>query len=213
MGKAQARVPSTYNMCVIVCANANYVRQITRCADMKPENPDRGHQYDLDSQRHQRLFHKNEIDKTEKYLICKKGRKINTAKVFYSFLDDIGTSKVDKDVRECSHAAVKRQPIAVFSPVLTAPSALFRPCLRPSERVPARSVPLKPPPAAPGGGRALHSWWLTNVCVIIPLRRCQCLLEASAWMNEGRYITYFLTYLLSYFCFLVLADLFRTTRG
>ena len=28
------------------------------------------------------------------------------------------------------------------------PSALFRPCLRPSERVPARSVPSKPPPAA-----------------------------------------------------------------
>ena len=32
------------------------------------------------------------------------------------------------------------------------PSALFRPCLRPSERVPARSVPSKPPPAAAGGG-------------------------------------------------------------
>ena len=28
------------------------------------------------------------------------------------------------------------------------PSALFRPCLRPSERVPARSVPSKQPPAA-----------------------------------------------------------------
>ena len=30
------------------------------------------------------------------------------------------------------------------------PSALFRPCLRPSERVPARSVPSKPPPAMLG---------------------------------------------------------------
>ena len=33
------------------------------------------------------------------------------------------------------------------------PSALFRPCLRSSERVPARSVPSKPPPAT---GGALH---------------------------------------------------------
>ena len=32
------------------------------------------------------------------------------------------------------------------------PSALFRPCLQPSERVTARSVPSKPPPGAPGGG-------------------------------------------------------------
>ena len=32
------------------------------------------------------------------------------------------------------------------------PSALFRPCLQPSERVPARSVPSKRPPVAPGGG-------------------------------------------------------------
>ena len=30
--------------------------------------------------------------------------------------------------------------------------ALFRPCLRPSERAPARSVPSRPPPAAAGGG-------------------------------------------------------------
>ena len=35
-------------------------------------------------------------------------------------------------------------PYARFSPH---PSALFRPCMRPSERVPARSVPSKPPPA------------------------------------------------------------------
>ena len=32
------------------------------------------------------------------------------------------------------------------------PAALFRPCLRPSERVPARSVSSKPPPAALGAG-------------------------------------------------------------
>ena len=32
------------------------------------------------------------------------------------------------------------------------PSALFRPCLRPSERVPARSVRSKPPPTAAGDG-------------------------------------------------------------
>ena len=32
------------------------------------------------------------------------------------------------------------------------PSALFQPCLRPSERVPARFVTSKPPPGAPGGG-------------------------------------------------------------
>ena len=32
------------------------------------------------------------------------------------------------------------------------PSALLQPCLRPSERVAARSVPLKPPPGAAGGG-------------------------------------------------------------
>ena len=34
------------------------------------------------------------------------------------------------------------------------PSALSRPCLRPSKRVPARSVPSKPPPAAPALGRS-----------------------------------------------------------
>ena len=49
------------------------------------------------------------------------------------------------------------------------PSALFRPCLRPSERVTARSVPSKPPlqkvaaGAVPGGGfdgteRAVMRW-------------------------------------------------------
>ena len=32
------------------------------------------------------------------------------------------------------------------------PSALLRPCVRPSERVPASSVPSKPPPVAAGGG-------------------------------------------------------------
>ena len=32
------------------------------------------------------------------------------------------------------------------------PSALLRSCLRLSERVPARTVPSKPPPTAPGGG-------------------------------------------------------------
>ena len=32
------------------------------------------------------------------------------------------------------------------------PSAPFPPCLRPSERVPVRSVPSKPPPGGPGGG-------------------------------------------------------------
>ena len=32
------------------------------------------------------------------------------------------------------------------------PSALFRPCLRPSEHVPVRSIPSKPPPAPAWGG-------------------------------------------------------------
>ena len=45
-----------------------------------------------------------------------------------------------------------RRFVKIVARVSPHPSALLRPCLRPSERVSVRSVPSKPPPAAPRCG-------------------------------------------------------------
>ena len=62
-------------------------------------------------------------------------RFLQTAPLFGLLVDDNTAALLQSDARSSPH-----------------PSALFRPCLRPSERVPARSVRSKSPPGAPRGG-------------------------------------------------------------